>query len=86
MSEDVEKITPEQRRERLLKIKELSTTGFAGVMPNGQIVDRREMPQAVPMKRNIYFGIPDPQPVAGDRELVQGGIVKELTKARLGRL
>lgn len=42
------------------KVIELSKTGYAGVNKQGQIVDRREFPNAVPMPANTMFGVPAP--------------------------
>jgi len=43
-----------------LKIKELQESGYAGISSTGSIVDRREFPNAIPMKKNSAFGIPEP--------------------------
>lgn len=45
----------------LLKTKELIRSGYAGVLPNGNIVDRREHPDAVPVQKNALFGTPAPK-------------------------
>ena len=36
-------------------------SGYGGVMPNGNIVDRREHPEAVPIMGNPWLGIPEPE-------------------------
>lgn len=35
--------------------------GFGGVLPNGNIVDRRERPEAMPLQENSLLGIPKPK-------------------------
>jgi hypothetical protein len=45
---------------RLLKRVEISKSGWGGTLPNGQIVDRREYPEAFPIAKNSMFGIPEP--------------------------
>ena len=58
--------TEEQKQERiklLMEGIELSKSGYAGVLPNGNIVDRRKHPEAMPVGKNSMFGIPDPKPV-----------------------
>jgi len=45
----------------LHKILKLNKTGYAGVMPNGNIVDRREHPDAMPVQKNRLLGIPTPK-------------------------
>ena len=43
-----------------LKTLEISKSGYAGVLPNGNIVDRREHPEAMPIEKNNMFEIPKP--------------------------
>lgn len=56
-------IKPEdqERYKALMKIHEINKSGYAGVLPNGNIVDRREFPAATPVKKNSIFGIPEPK-------------------------
>ena len=56
-----EEITKEERLKELLKIVELNKTGYAGVLPNGNIVDRREFPNAIPVQENPMFGVVKPK-------------------------
>jgi hypothetical protein len=44
-----------------MKIHKLTQDGFAGILPNGNIVDTRDFPNAIPMKENGLFGIPKPK-------------------------
>ncbi len=46
-----------------MNIPELIRSGYAGVLPNGNIVDRREHPNAVPMAANSMMGVPEPKNV-----------------------
>jgi hypothetical protein len=59
----VKAIRPEDqpRVDALLKIQEIVKSGFAGVLPNGNIVDRREFPTAIPIQRNSLLGVPEPK-------------------------
>lgn len=42
-------------------IKGLNASGYAGCLKNGNIVDRREFPDAIPVKRNSVFGVVEPK-------------------------
>lgn len=50
-----------KREESLLATMEIIKTGYAGVMPNGHIVDRRIHPEAVPIPENPLFNTPKPK-------------------------
>lgn len=50
-------------RHDLIKIHEINQAGWAGVLPNGNIVDRRLRPDAVPVQKNRMMGIPEPKPL-----------------------
>lgn len=63
MSEETKKILREKGREDLIKTMEINDSGYAGILPNGNIVDRREHPSAVPVQENKMFGIPPPKPL-----------------------
>ncbi|HEY4288244.1 MAG TPA: hypothetical protein VGN00_14165 [Puia sp.] len=63
MSEETKKILREKGREDLIEIMEIKDAGYAGVLSNGNIVDRRKHPEAVPMQENQLLGIPKPKPV-----------------------
>ncbi|WP_025124402.1 hypothetical protein [Myroides odoratimimus] len=41
----------------------LNASGFAGVLPNGGIVDRRYYPEAIPVQENKLFGVAKPKEV-----------------------
>ena len=59
-------VTPEAMKEDeeklnlLLKTLEISKSGYAGTLSNGNIVDRREYPEAIPIEENKMFGVPKP--------------------------
>ncbi len=42
--------------------------GFSGALPNGNVVDRRLFPEAVPAQANAFMGIPPPRATAACRE------------------
>jgi hypothetical protein len=53
----------EEKLKELRKIIELNKTGYAGVLPNGNIVDRREHPEAIPVQENRMLGVVKPKPI-----------------------
>lgn len=53
----------ERNRELLIAFDKhlaVKAAGYAGVLGTGRLVDRREHPDAIPMKRNAMLDIPDP--------------------------
>lgn len=58
MSEEVKVKLRLAGREDLIKIHEINQSGYAGILPNGNIVDRREHPEAIPVQENKMLGIP----------------------------
>ena len=42
-------------------IKGLNASGYAGCLPTGMIVDRREYPEAMSIQANSMFGIVEPK-------------------------
>jgi len=46
---------------KLLKTIELCKSGYAGMLSNGNIVDRREFSDALPMPENPMFNTPKPK-------------------------
>lgn len=54
-------VCKEKKKEELLKIVELNKSGYAGCLPNGNIVDRREFPNAIPIQKNSLFGVVEPK-------------------------
>jgi hypothetical protein len=59
----VTKFGSKEHLEALQKIRSIVASGWAGVMPNGEIVDRRDYPTAVPIPANSLFGTPKPKKV-----------------------
>jgi hypothetical protein len=53
----------EARHQALLKAAQITQSGYGGVLGNGQIVDRREHPDAVAMQENSMMEIPAPRRV-----------------------
>jgi hypothetical protein len=45
------------------KIIELNKSGYAGITATGQIVDRREFPNAIPVQENSLFGVVKPKKI-----------------------
>jgi len=42
-------------------IQGLNASGYAGCLRNGNIVDRREFPEAIPIQGNSMFGVVKPK-------------------------
>lgn len=39
-------------------------SGYAGILPNGNIVDRRQHPEAIPCQENSLFNTPKPKDIS----------------------
>ena len=52
------------REQQIRQLLHLSKTGYAGVMPDGSIVDRRKHPNAIAMDKNTMLGVPEPKRVS----------------------
>lgn len=52
-----------QNKEEIFKILGIISSGYAGTLLNGNIVDRREFPEAAPIQKNSMFNVPVPKPV-----------------------
>lgn len=63
MTEETKRILRAKGREDLIEIMEINDSGYAGVMPNGNIVDRRKHPEAGPVQENRLLGIPPAKPL-----------------------
>ncbi len=50
-------------REDLVKVFDINSSGYAGILPSGMIVDRREYPNAIPVQENELLGIPKPKKI-----------------------
>ena len=57
--------TPELKKEKVIEhakwIIELNKSGYAGILPTGEIVDRREHPEAIPIQKNTMFNVSKPK-------------------------
>jgi sulfur carrier protein ThiS len=51
----------EKKLNELFKIIELNRSGYAGILSNGNIVDRREHPTAIPVQENEMLGTVKPK-------------------------
>lgn len=49
-----------EHRAGLMKALEVSKSGWGGILSTGEIVDRREHPEAIPIAKNSMFGVPEP--------------------------
>ncbi len=58
MTEEMKEKLRAAGREDLIKIHDINQSGYAGVNRDGQIVDRREFPDAVPVMKNSLLNIP----------------------------
>jgi hypothetical protein len=54
---------PSRRLIEALKTMQISKSGYGGVLPNGNIVDRREHPEAIPIQANKMLGVPKPKKI-----------------------
>jgi hypothetical protein len=64
---DKRKIEDPEKLKALMEIIELNKTGYAGVLPNGNIVDRRKFPNAIPVQENKMFGVVKPKPLNNEK-------------------
>jgi hypothetical protein len=40
---------------------EIITSGYGGILSGGEIVDRRQHPEAMPIQANKLLGVPEPK-------------------------
>lgn len=45
----------------LIEIFEINKSGYAGILPNGNIVSRLQFPEAIPVQKNGLLSIPEPK-------------------------
>lgn len=55
--------TDAERLKALLAINEINKSGYAGILPNGNIVDRRKFPKAIPVQENPLFNVSKPKKI-----------------------
>ncbi len=53
----------EDKLKELNKTLELIKSGYGGILSNGNIVDRREHPEAHPFQENSSLGTPKPKEI-----------------------
>ena len=63
MDEETKQKLIKAGRQDLIDVMEINESGFAGVLPNGNIVDRRKFPNAIPVQKNSLFNVPSPKPI-----------------------
>lgn len=51
---------------KVLWIDLLNASGWAGVLSNGNIVDRRYFPESIPVQKNSIFGVAEPRDLPKD--------------------
>ena len=61
MTEETKQKLRDAGREDLIETYEINQAGYAGILPNGNIVDRRKHPEAIPVQKNTMLGIPEPK-------------------------
>ena len=59
---------PSQQLIEQLKALQISKSGYGGIMPNGNIVDRREHPEAIPIQENKSLGVPKPKKITKNKQ------------------
>ncbi len=62
MTEETKQKLIDAGRKDLVEIYEINQSGYAGVLPTGEIVDRRKKANAIPIPKNELLGIPSPKP------------------------
>lgn len=50
-------------RSDLVEIYDINQSGYAGILSDGSIVDRRKFHAAIPVQANSMLGIPPPKPL-----------------------
>lgn len=58
MTEETKQKLRDAGRQDLIDTYEINQSGYAGISKTGNIVDRRQYPDAVPVQENALFGIP----------------------------
>ena len=53
----------EDKKKVLLEVLSIVKSGYAGILSNGMIVDRRKHPEAIPCQRNALLGNPEPKEI-----------------------
>lgn len=66
MTDEQKKRLVDEGREDLIRITEANEAGYAGCMPNGNLVDRREHPEGYEVPANRLFEIAPPKKVGSE--------------------
>lgn len=61
MTEEMKQKLIDAGRKDLVEIHEINQSGYAGINPKGNIVDRRKFPKAIPVQKNEMLNIPEPK-------------------------
>ena len=59
-------MTTEEIKTNNLAMLAIIKSGYAGILPNGNIVDRRIHKKAVPVPENPWLKVPKPKKVQGE--------------------
>lgn len=79
-------MTEEERKELLIKhankIKKANAEGYAGIsfLSHGELVDRREVPNSLPIAENSFFGITKPRCIRCKEARPLNSLVKSICK------
>lgn len=68
MNKETRELLISKGRQDLVDIWDFQQEGYAGILPNGNIVDRRKHPKAVSVQKNILFGVPSPKELPKQKE------------------
>lgn len=63
MNEKTKQNPIEAGRQDLIDTYEISISGYAGILPNGDIVDRRLHPGAIAIEENKLLRVPKPKEI-----------------------
>ena len=58
MKEEIRKKLEAKGRQDLIEIFNINKSGYAGILPNGNIVSRLQYPDAIPVQKNELLSIP----------------------------
>ena len=61
MTEEIKQKLIDAGRKDLVEVYEVNQSGYAGINKNGNIVDRRKFPKAIPVQENSVLNIPKPK-------------------------
>ena len=68
MKKEVKEMLLAKGREDLVEIGEINDSGYAGVLPNGNIVSRLQYPEAYPITENSLFRIPKSKKIRSEMD------------------